>query len=68
MTGQLDAQSIIFNIDLGDVRKSMQAREELKQRTAEGAETSGEIKQRSEAAPDFEQSYTGKGSRLNLMA
>ena len=68
MAMDVTTKGIFIDFDLGDVKRSAEATEKMKNPTNDENNEEGKKGARGSARPSFFQSYTGKGGLLDIIA
>ena len=68
MAMDVTTKGIFINFNLGDVKRSAEATEQLKNTDGEQEGHESKRHSRGSQSPEFAQSYTGKGGLLDLIA
>lgn len=67
MASAANNEGVFINIDLGDIREAFAAREKMKNPAPATEDAAGQASQNKDRAPNFVQSYLGKGMLLDVI-
>lgn len=67
MSTDMNSKGLFLNIELGDLRKSAEARNTMIQNAAARHEEQDKAEPQRSKEPNFVQSYTGKGMLLDII-